>query len=79
MATVTTGIQTTKEVRNPTRYEFAVYDYAMHELYSHRTKYIKGYDKGKFELIYWDFKHAKIMRCIQIASEFKKKYPKFKS
>ena len=41
MATVTTGTQTmavttrtqtTKEVRNPTRYEFAVYDYAMHEL-----------------------------------------------
>ena len=78
MATVITGTQTTKEVRNPTCYEFAVYDYAMHELLLHRVQYIKGYDTGKFELMYWDFEHAKIMRCMQITNEFKKKYLKFK-
>ena len=78
MATVTTGTQTTKEVRNPTCYEIADYMLAVHELYSHRVKYIKVYDTGKFELMYWDFEHAKIMRCVQIASEFMKMYPKFK-
>ena len=76
MATVTTGTHTTKEVRNPTCYEFAVCDYAMHELLLHRKKYINGYDTGKFELIYCDFEHVKIMKYIQIVNEFMKKYPK---
>ena len=78
MATVTTGTQTTNEVRNPTCYEIFDYMLAVDELYSHRAMYIKGYDTGKFELMYWDFEDAKIMRCVQIASEFKKKYLKFK-
>ena len=66
------------DIMKPTWKELTDYLLAVHELISHQVLYIKGYKVKKFELMYCDFEHAKIMRCIQIAYEFKTKYPKFK-
>ena len=75
---VTTGTQTTNKVKNPTKNELNDYKYALHELISHSVMYIKGYETNRFELMYIDYQHEKIMRCAKIAYNFMKKYPKFK-
>ena len=78
MAAISSYTPIAIDVMKPTWKEINDYLLAVYELISHQVIYIEGYKVNKFELMYCDYEHAKIMRCIQIASEFKKKYPKFK-
>ena len=66
------------DVMKPSWKEVTEYLWALNKLISHQVICIKGYKISKFELMYLDRDHEKIMRCMQIASKFKKKYPKFK-
>ena len=57
MITITIDAPTTTNFIKTTDEEVDNVLNALDELYSHRAIYIKGYDTGKFELMYWDVEH----------------------
>ena len=66
MATITNVTPIANEVMKPTPWEIDNVLNAMDKLYSHQVQYIKGYDTGKFELMYWDFERGHIIECAKI-------------
>ena len=78
MYRITTGTKTTNNDKKPTEKEIIIYVSIMNELNLHNVLYIENFKVTKAELVYYKFDREKIMKCILIAREFEKKYPKFK-
>ena len=77
MATITTDPSIANEEMNPITNKVNDVLFALHELYSHRVMYIKGYETGKFELMYFDFYRGHIIECEKILYQFMKNYPNY--
>ena len=67
MTTIASSALIAIAVMKPTWKEVTEYLWAVHKLILHQVICIKGYKITKFELMYLDRDHAKIMRCMQIA------------
>ena len=78
MAMIASSAPIAIDVMKPSWKEVTEYLWAVIKFISHQVICIKGYKITKFEIMYLDRDHAKIMKCMQIASEFKMKYLKFK-